>query len=154
MKANLLVYGAIAAVIAVPGFFIAKDLLSAPSVGDCARPTGEMEMDETDCASPEATYRLVKEETKRSSCPEGDYFVQTTQRARKTGGKTRHCYVLNVKVGDCLKRANAFHERVMCGTGGSQRVSRVTNGVDRSLCGDNEIRTYSEPATTICLEKS
>ncbi|NKE62692.1 hypothetical protein FXN61_40605 [Lentzea sp. PSKA42] len=155
MKLNLLVYGLIALVLVVPGFFIIGDMFSEPEVGDCAEPVsksdGKFDMNETDCTSPEAVYRLVKLEQKKS-CPKGDYLVQTASRAGKPAGLKHYCFVLNTKEGDCLKRGSAFHERVACGTGGSQRVSKVANADDRSLCGTDEARTYPDPATTICLK--
>lgn len=156
MKLNLLVYGLVALVLVVPGYFIVDDMFSEPEVGDCAEPSstsdGKFDMDETDCTSPEAAYRLVKLEMKKS-CPQGDYLVRTASRAGKPAGLKHYCFVLNAKEGDCLKQGSAFHERVACGTGGSQRVSKVTASADRSQCGDHEARTYPDPAMTVCLEK-
>jgi hypothetical protein len=156
LKLNLLVYGLVALVLVVPGYFIIGDMLSEPEVGDCAEPIGtsdgKFDMDEASCTAPEAAYRLVKLERKKS-CPRGDYLDQTVSQAGKGAGLKHYCFVLNVREGDCLKQGSAFHERVACGTSGSQRVSKVTASADRSLCGDHEARTYPDPALTVCLEK-
>lgn len=154
MKANLLVYGIVAAVIAVPGYFIVGDLLSTPEVGDCAKPSstsdGQLEVDEVDCTSAGAAYRLAKLETKKS-CPEGDYLVQTAAKAGKTGGSKHYCYVLNVAPGDCLVRGSAFHERVACGAG-TAKVTKVIEGrSDRTLCTGSDSKTYTQPQKTICI---
>ncbi|MFD5826046.1 hypothetical protein [Lentzea sp. NPDC060358] len=155
LKLKLLVYGIAALVIGIPAFFIARDLLTSVEVGECARPSassdGGFDMTETDCTSADASYRLVKLEQRRS-CPSGDYLTQTERKAGRSGGSKQFCYVLNVREGDCLKRSEAFHERVACGAGATQRVSKVSAGDDRALCGGAEARTYPDPATTICLE--
>lgn len=151
-------YGVIAAicglVIAVPGVFVVGDLFSTPEVGDCATPSstsdGELEMDEADCTSTDAAYRLVKLDTKKS-CPEGDYLKQRASKAGKAGGSKYYCYVLNVAPGDCLKRGGAFHERVACGAGTSKVTKVVEGRSDRALCTGDDPKTYSEPQKTICI---
>ena len=156
MKLSLLVYGIIALVLVVPGAFIVPEVLSEPEVGDCAEPVAEpdggFDMDETNCTSPEAAYRLVRLERKRS-CPQGDYLTQTESAAGKSGGRKHFCFVLNAAEGDCFQRGSQFHERVACGTSGAQRVSEVAAADDRALCGAHEARAYPDPATPVCLEK-
>lgn len=125
------------------------------SVGECAEPLNAAEsktdLAEVDCGSNKAVYRLATRE-KRSMCPTGDYLDETSGRNRGTG-KTRYCYVLNVREGDCLKPVNQYFERVECGSG-TRRVSKVVSGKsERALCGIDDSRTYSEPKTTICITK-
>lgn len=126
------------------------------SVGECAKPLdmtrGRVDMAEVDCSSQAAVYRLATRE-KRAMCPTGDYLEETTGRTKKTG-KTRYCYVLNVKEGDCLKAVNQYFERVACGTGPTRKVTKVVSGKsDRNLCGADDPKTYSEPKTTLCITK-
>ena len=126
------------------------------SVGECAKPLdmtrGRAEMAEVDCSAQEAVYRLATRE-KRNLCPTGDYVEETTGRTRKSG-KTRYCYVLNVKEGDCLKAVSQYFERVTCGTDPTRKVNKVVSGkTDRTLCGTDDSRTYTEPPTTICITK-
>ncbi|MFD4642769.1 hypothetical protein ACFWN2_36040 [Lentzea sp. NPDC058436] len=122
-------------------------------VGECAKQVDlndtTVEMAEVDCASPEAMYRVSSRE-RRTMCPEGDYLTESSGRSR-TNGKTRLCYVLNVKEGDCLKAVNQYFERVACGTG-TRRVTKVVDGrSDRALCDGDDAKTYPQPVKTICI---
>lgn len=124
-------------------------------VGECAKQVdvndNSVDMTEVDCSSREAVYRVSSRE-RRTMCPTGDYLDESSGRSRKTG-KTRYCYVLNVKEGDCLKAVNQYFERVACGPG-TRRVTKVVDGrSDRSLCAGEDSKTYSQPVKTICITK-
>lgn len=124
-------------------------------VGECAKQIDvndtSVNMAEVDCSSEEAVYRVSSRE-KRTMCPTGDYLDESSGRSKKTG-KTRYCYVLNVKEGDCLKATNQYFQRVSCGTG-TRKVTKVVDGKsDRTLCGTEDSKTYSQPMKTICITK-
>lgn len=130
-----------------------------PGVGDCAKPVdmsrNDVEMTKADCSSAEAVYRLVAIERGFSAlCPRGDYVKETSSRNRRTKRKTRECYVLNVREGDCLKQVGGFDARADCATT-PRKVSKVVSGrSDRALCGPNDdSRIYDKPATTVCITK-
>ena len=108
-------------------------------------------MAEVDCSSQDAVYRVSSRE-KRTMCPTGDYLDEASGRSKKTG-KTRYCYVLNVKEGDCLTATNQYFQRVSCGTG-TRKVTKIVEGKsDRTLCAGNDSKTYSQPVRTICITK-
>jgi hypothetical protein len=124
-------------------------------VGECAKQidvnSTSVDMAEVDCSSDEAVYRVSSRE-KRTMCPTGDYLDESSGRSKKTG-KTRYCYVLNVKEGDCLKATNQFFQRASCGTG-TRKVTKVVEGKsDRTLCAGEDSKTYSQPVKTICITK-
>jgi hypothetical protein len=124
-------------------------------VGECAKQVDvndqSVNMTEVDCSSDEAVYRVSSRE-KRTMCPAGDYLDESSGRSKKTG-KTRYCYVLDVKEGDCLKATNQYFQRVSCGTG-TRKVTKVVEGKsDRTLCAGEDSRTYSQPVKTICITK-
>ncbi|HEX7306475.1 LppU/SCO3897 family protein [Lentzea sp.] len=124
-------------------------------VGECAKQSDvndtAVDMVEVDCSSPEAVYRVSSRE-RRTMCPTGDYLTESSGRTRGTG-KTRYCYVLEVKEGDCLKAVNQYFERVECGAG-TRRVTKVAEGEsDRSLCAGDDSKTYSQPVKTICISR-
>lgn len=124
-------------------------------VGECAKQIDlndtSVNMAEVDCSSNEAMYRVSSRE-KRTMCPTGDYLDESSGRTKKSG-KTRYCYVLNVKEGDCLKAVNQYFERVACGTG-TRKVTKVVDGKsDRTLCTGDDSKTYSQPMKTICITK-
>lgn len=129
------------------------------NVGDCAKlkdmSRGKTEMTKVDCKSPEAMYQLVDTVSGRSpSCPRGDYAEDTSIRNRKTERRTRQCFVLNVKEGECLRPVGDSYERAPCG-GTSVRISKIVNGqFDAKLCAAGEdAKVYSRPATTICITR-
>ena len=124
-------------------------------VGECARQVDvndtSVNMEEVDCSSQDAVYRVSSRE-KRTMCPTGDYLDESSGRSRKTG-KTRYCYVLDVREGDCLKATNQYFQRVACGTG-TRRVTKVVDGKsDGTLCAGEDSKTYSQPVRTICITK-
>ncbi|MGZ3142123.1 LppU/SCO3897 family protein [Lentzea chajnantorensis] len=130
-----------------------------PGVGECARVVDlsrdKAELTKVDCAAQDATYRLVSiERGVTAPCPGGDYVEEASARNRKTKRKTRECYSLNVRQGDCLQQVGIFDTKLACGTG-TRRVTKVVDGrSDRSLCGpDDDTRTYDRPPTTICITK-
>ncbi len=153
MKLNALVYGITAAVVLVPGYFIVSDAVTSPEVGDCAEPHDlagtEVEMTEVGCGSAEAVYRLVRQQSKGRPCPAGDFLDQRPR-------KTRYCYALDVAQGDCLQRTGWGFRHAACGAGATHRVAAViAGGADPARCGGAaEVRSYSEPKTTICMEKA
>ncbi|USX50672.1 hypothetical protein [Lentzea sp. HUAS12] len=122
-------------------------------VGECAKQVDvnstEVEMTEVDCSSSEAVYRVSSRE-RRTMCPEGDYLTESSGRTR-TSGKTRLCYVLNVREGDCLKAVNQYFERVAC-EADARKVTKVVDGkADRALCDGDDAKTYVQPVKTICI---
>jgi hypothetical protein len=124
-------------------------------VGECAKQIDmndtSVNMAEVDCSSQEAMYRVSSRE-RRTMCPSGDYLDESSGRSKKNG-KTRYCYVLNVKEGDCLKAVNQYFERVACGTG-TRKVTKVVDGrSDRTLCAGDDSKTYPQPVRTICITK-
>lgn len=124
-------------------------------VGECAKQVDvndqSVNMTEVDCSSDEAVYRVSSRE-KRTMCPTGDYLDESSGRSKKTG-KTRYCYVLNVKEGDCLKATNQYFQRVSCGAG-TRKVTKVVEGKsDRTLCAGQDSKTYSQPVKTVCITK-
>ena len=130
-----------------------------PGVGDCAKPVdmsrSDIEMTKADCSSAEAVYKLVSIERGFSAlCPRGDYVEETSSRNRKTKRKTRECYALNVREGDCLKQVGEYDTRADCATT-PRKVTKVVNGESkRALCGPNDdTRTYDKPAMTVCITK-
>lgn len=132
---------------------------STPSVGDCAEikdiSRGKTSLSKVDCSTPQAMYKLVDRESGRSpGCPRGDYVEETSIRNRKTERRTRECYVLHVKEGECLRPVASSYERTACG-GGAMRVSKVVEGkFDPALCGPgDDKRAYSRPSLTICISK-
>ncbi|MFD9699208.1 hypothetical protein [Lentzea sp. NPDC059081] len=125
------------------------------SVGECAKQTDlddtSVDMAEVDCSAQDATYRVSSRE-RRTMCPPGDYLDESSGRTRGTG-KTRYCYVLNVKEGDCLKAVNQYFERVACGTD-TRKVTKVVEGEsDRTLCAGDDSKVYSQPVKTICISR-
>lgn len=146
----------------VAGFTLLALLLSGCSgwheqagVGECAKQIDvndtSVNMEEVDCSSQDAAYRVSSRE-KRTMCPTGDYLDESSGRSRKTG-KTRYCYVLNVREGDCLKATNQYFQRVACETG-TRKVTRVVDGKsDRFLCAGEDSKTYTQPMRTICITK-
>ncbi|GLZ30536.1 hypothetical protein Lesp02_27250 [Lentzea sp. NBRC 105346] len=132
---------------------------STPSVGDCAEvkdmSRNRYELSKVDCSKPEAMYRLVDTVSGRSpSCPRGDYVEDTSIRNKKTERKTRQCFVLNVKQGDCLNAVDSnTYQRTACG-GSARKVSKVVDGKnDPAVCGSDEPQTYSRPTLTICITR-
>lgn len=130
-----------------------------PGVGECAkivdRSRNDVELTKADCSSQEGVYKLVSiERGVTAPCPGGDYVEEASARNRKTKRKTRECYALNVREGDCLEQVGSFDTRVSCGTV-ARKVTKVVNGrSDRSLCGPNDdTRTYDKPPTTVCIGK-
>ncbi len=130
-----------------------------PNVGECAkvvdRSRNDVELTKADCSTQEAVYKLVSiERGVTAPCPGGDYAEEASARNRKTKRKTRECYALNVREGDCLKPVGRFETRVACGTGTRKVTKVVDNRSSRSLCGANEeIRTYDKPPTTVCISR-
>ncbi|MEV6244346.1 hypothetical protein [Lentzea sp. NPDC051838] len=124
-------------------------------VGECARQIDvndtSVDMEEVDCSSADAVYRVSSRE-KRTMCPTGDYLDESSGRSRKTG-KTRYCYVLDVREGDCLKATNQYFQRVACGPS-TRKVTKVVDGKsDRLLCAGEDSKTYSQPQRTICISR-
>ena len=130
-----------------------------PGVGECAKVVDlsrdDAELTKADCSAPDAVYKLVSiERGVTAPCPGGDYVEEASARNRKTKRKTRECYALNVRQGDCLEQIGSFDAKVACGTG-TRKVTKVVDGKsNRSLCGSGEdIRTYDRPPTTICITR-
>jgi hypothetical protein len=142
----------------VAAVLVATGCTATPgNVGDCGAmkdmSRGRSDMSEVGCSSPEAMYTLVDTVSGRSpSCPRGDYVEDTSARNRKTERRTRKCYALHVKEGECLKPVGSSYERTQCG-GTSKRVSKVVQGqFDAKLCAaGDDTRVYSRPALTICI---
>lgn len=125
-------------------------------VGECAKQVDlndtSVNMVEVDCSSQEAVYRVSSRE-RRTTCPTGDYLTESSGRSKKNG-RTRLCYVLNVKEGDCLKAVNQYFERVKCGAG-TRKVTKVVDGkYDRALCAGDDSKTYLQPVRTICVGRA
>lgn len=124
-------------------------------VGECARQVdvndNTVNMAEIECSSRDAVY-IVSSKERRTSCPEGDYLDERSGRTSRNG-KSRYCYVLNVKEGECLRAVNQYYERVDCGPG-TRKVTKVVDGEnDRALCGGDDSKVYSQPVKTICIGK-
>lgn len=131
---------------------------STPGVGDCAElrdySRSRTELSKVDCSSPAAMYKLVDTVSGRTTtCPSGDYVEETSRRSRKTGNRTKQCFVLNVREGECLRPVDWSYERTACG-GTAKRVSKVVNGkADATQCGADDSRVYTRPPSTICITK-
>ncbi|TWP46351.1 hypothetical protein FKR81_36035 [Lentzea tibetensis] len=150
--------GGVAAV-AVLGMALAGCTSTPGNIGECGKYTdmarNRSEIALVDCSSPDAMYKLVDTVSGRSpACPRGDYVEDTSIRNRKTERRTRKCFVLNVKEGECLNAVGESYVRAQCG-GTSRRVSKVVNGqFDAKLCGaGDDTREYSRPALTICISR-
>jgi hypothetical protein len=141
-------------------YFVTRN---SPSEGDCATPKDQsrerLEWVKADCSSPQAMYKLIDDTRSRNpDCPDGDYVTDTSSRSRKTKRKTRKCFMLNVREGDCLTltkySAGTLYSRAACNVT-PHKVTKVVNGkADEKLCatGDDS-NVYSEPATTVCISK-
>jgi hypothetical protein len=130
-----------------------------PGVGECAKivdlSRNDVELTKADCSTQEGVYKLVSiERGVTAPCPGGDYVEEASARNRKTKRKTRECYALNVREGDCLEQVGNFDTRVACGTG-TRKVTKVVDGrSNRGLCGaGDDSRTYDKPPTTICITR-
>lgn len=156
MKLNLLVYGLIAAIVVGAGFFIAKDLLTGPGVGDCVAPqanSATLELNELKCTSRQAMFEVA---AVGADCPAGDYLV-TSDSDEKT------CFVLDVGKNMCVKpqqyedRSEAVDVQTSgaCRGGELKEVTEVIDGTfDKSRCKKPELSlAYSKPARTICMDK-
>lgn len=159
-KLGIVVGSLMLAGIGVLGYFSYQN---DPNVGDCAEPKSQsrerLNFVKTDCAAPGAMYKLADASTSsRPTCPTGDYLKDTGKSTRKSSRRTRDCYMLNVREGDCLTLAKVgeftLYQRVACGLSPSRVTKVVAGKADEKLCaaGDDS-HVYSKPATTVCISK-
>lgn len=156
MKLNILVYGLIAIVIGGAAIFIARDLLSGPSVGDCVSlrtDSAELDFSEVRCPTKQAMFHLG---AVGGECPPGDY-VSTRS------GSEKRCFVLDVGQGTCVEQRKYKNQGApidvrasSCTVTGAKKVSKVIDGTsDKALCESKELSlAYSQPARTICMVRA
>jgi hypothetical protein len=110
----------------------------------------DAEIEEVNCSSPEAVYRIGKElSSSTGSCPDGDYAEYT-----ETGANSlKLCLILNAKEGECFKEGDQHDTRTDCPSA-DYKVAKVIDGnADADQCGADDAEnalTYAEPPTTLC----
>ncbi|MEV6244345.1 hypothetical protein [Lentzea sp. NPDC051838] len=144
----------------VLGYFTFRD---DPGIGDCAEAKAvsqeRLDFVKTDCAAPQAMYKLADSSTSSSPrCPDGDYVKDTGKATRKSNRRQRDCYTLNVREGDCLTVAPVgefkLYRRVACGQSANKVTKVVAGKADEKLCNDSDdSHVYSKPASTVCISK-
>lgn len=108
----------------------AKD--DAPAVGSCVAaegPTSNVDLKETDCAEPTATYKVTAEGAKCDK-NEVNYTMTVTGSTGSTDPAVELCLTYNVAKGDCVDfpiAATQPAQKVACkGKKGSTTVLKVT----------------------------
>lgn len=131
--------------------------------GDCVNATATQAI-KVDCGAPNATFK-VRVVTQGSSfgwrCADPGTMVKVTQRIR-TGKYYRYCLALNAAQGDCFTGSvsppSSNVHKVVCGTKGAYKVTKVFDKGSASLCGGSGPGTaefwYANPANTYCLQKT
>lgn len=143
-------------------YFAVKDSVK---IGQCFTVTSHRtessqgKLDAVDCGSPTSVFELAAEQRLKSpKCPEGDYLEIDDTSTRKSSSRTKSCYALVVREGDCFKSVRYIFdltvERVACGSA-NEKVDKVVEGkTDTKLCAEPLMsKAYSQPARTVCLSK-